>query len=232
MEQEQWIYCVEDDDNIRELICYALKSGGFSARGFGSTEGFYQAVEAQPPALALLDIMLPGQDGMEILRRLRKNTKTPVPVIMLTAKTTEFDKVAGLDAGADDYITKPFSVLELLSRVRAVLRRTAGGKEELLCCGDICLDPRRRTVEVEGKTVELTYKEFELLHYLLRNRDLVLSRTQIMEKVWGFDFEGESRTVDMHIKTLRQKLGEAGGVIKTVRGVGYKAGGEEREERP
>ena len=217
------IFCVEDDDSIRELICYALKSGGYQAQGFSSSAALWHRMATEKPDLLLLDIMLPGEDGLHILQRLKEDASTrSVPVIMLTAKTSELDKVAGLDAGADDYITKPFSVLELLSRIRAVLRRTAPSDAEVLSCGPVTIDPLRRTVTSDGNPVELTYKEFELLCYMMRNCDIVLSRTRLMENVWGFDFEGESRTVDMHIKTLRQKLGAGGSIIKTVRGVGYK----------
>ena len=217
------IYCVEDDDSIRELICYALKSGGYQAEGFAESGDFWRRMEENTPRLVLLDIMLPGEDGMQLLNKMKNDAaQRNVPVIMLTAKTTELDKVAGLDAGADDYITKPFSVLELLSRVRAVLRRSQPTGAETLSCGEVTMDPLRRTVTSCGHPVELTYKEFELLCYMMRNCDIVLSRTRLMENVWGFDFEGESRTVDMHIKTLRQKLGAGGSIIKTVRGVGYK----------
>ena len=223
MNNSPLIYCVEDDDSIRELICYALKSGGYRAQGFDSSAGMWKQLQAEEPRLVLLDIMLPNEDGMKILSKLKSDATTrQLPVIMLTAKTTELDKVGGLDAGADDYMTKPFSVLELLSRVRAVLRRTEPSGAESLLCGSVEVDPLRRTVTSAGQSVELTYKEFELLCYMLRNCDIVLSRTRLMENVWGFDFEGESRTVDMHIKTLRQKLGNGGGIIKTVRGVGYK----------
>ena len=217
------IYCVEDDDSIRELICYALKSGGYQAEGFAESGDFWRRMEENTPRLVLLDIMLPGEDGMQLLHKMKNDAaQRNVPVIMLTAKTTELDKVAGLDAGADDYITKPFSVLELLSRVRAVLRRSQPTGAETLSCGEVTMDPLRRTVTSCGHPVELTYKEFELLCYMMRNCDIVLSRTRLMENVWGFDFEGESRTVDMHIKTLRQKLGAGGSIIKTVRGVGFK----------
>ena len=217
------IYCVEDDDSIRELICYALKSGGYQAEGFAESGDFWRRMEENTPRLVLLDIMLPGEDGMQLLHKMKNDAaQRNVPVIMLTAKTTELDKVAGLDAGADDYITKPFSVLELLSRVRAVLRRSQPTGAETLSCGEVTMDPLRRTVTSCGHPVELTYKEFELLCYMMRNCDIVLSRTRLMENVWGFDFEGESRTVDMHIKTLRQQLGAGGSIIKTVRGVGYK----------
>lgn len=217
------IYCVEDDDSIRELICYALKSGGYQAEGFAESGDFWRRMEENTPRLVLLDIMLPGEDGMQLLHKMKNDAaQRNVPVIMLTAKTTELDKVAGLDAGADDYITKPFSVLELLSRVRAVLRRSQPTGAETLSCGEVTMDPLRRTVTSCGHPVDLTYKEFELLCYMMRNCDIVLSRTRLMENVWGFDFEGESRTVDMHIKTLRKKLGAGGSIIKTVRGVGYK----------
>lgn len=216
------IYCVEDDDSIRELICYALKSGGYQAEGFAESGDFWRRMEENTPRLVLLDIMLPGEDGMQLLHKMKNDAaQRNVPVIMLTAKTTELDKVAGLDAGADDYITKPFSVLELLSRVRAVLRRSQPTGAETLSCGEVTMDPLRRTVTSCGHPVELTYKEFELLCYMMRNCDIVLSRTRLMENVWGFDFEGESRTVDMHIKTLRQKLGPCGRQIGTVRNVGY-----------
>ena len=217
------IYCVEDDDSIRELICYDLKSGGYQAEGFAESGDFWRRMEENTPRLVLLDIMLPGEDGMQLLHKMKNDAaQRNVPVIMLTAKTTELDKVAGLDAWADDYITKPFSVLELLSRERAVLRRSQPTGAETLSCGEVTMDPLRRTVTSCGHPVELTYKEFELLCYMMRNCDIVLSRTRLMENVWGFDFEGESRTVDMHIKTLRQKLGAGGSIIKTVRGVGYK----------
>ena len=217
------IFCVEDDDSIRELICYALKSGGYQAQGFSSSAALWHRMATEKPDLLVLDIMLPGEDGLHILQRLKEDASTrSVPVIMLTAKTSELDKVAGLDAGADDYITKPFSVLELLSRIRAVLRRTAPSDAEVLSCGPVTIDPLRRTVTSDGNPVAITYKVFELLCYMMRICVIVLSRSSLMENVWGFDFEGESRTVDMHIKTLRQKLGAGGSIIKTVRGVGYK----------
>ena len=223
MTKKPCVFVVEDDDSIRELICYALKSGGYQAQGFSSSAALWHRMATEKPDLLVLDIMLPGEDGLHILQRLKEDASTrSVPVIMLTAKTSELDKVAGLDAGADDYITKPFSVLELLSRIRAVLRRTAPSDAEVLSCGPVTIDPLRRTVTSDGNPVELTYKEFELLCYMMRNCDIVLSRTRLMENVWGFDFEGESRTVDMHIKTLRQKIGAGGSIIKTVRGVGYK----------
>lgn len=220
------IYVVEDDESIRELVLYALKNSGYKARGFSGGADFWRAVRAAAPDLALLDIMLPGDDGFRLLERIRENGGG-FPVIMLTAKADEYDKVRALDGGADDYITKPFGVMELLSRVRAVLRR-AGGNDEAaaLRAGDVELDEARHTVTAAGKPVTLTYKEFELLAFLLRNAGLVLSREKLMERVWGFDYEGESRTVDMHVKTLRQKLGSCGTIIETVRGVGYKVTAE------
>lgn len=218
------IYCVEDDENIRELVLYALSSSGYAGQGFPEGESFLRAVEHSPPDLALLDIMLPGQSGLDILRCLREMPATArLPVIMLTAKTSEYDRVKGLDSGADDYISKPFGVMELLSRIRAVLRRVEKAPAaSLLTAGRLTVDPARRTVTDGDRAIALTFKEFELLACLLRNRGLVLTREKLMELVWGFDFEGESRTVDMHIKSLRQKLGPLGELIQTVRGVGYK----------
>ncbi|RGB69942.1 response regulator transcription factor [Harryflintia acetispora] len=222
------IFCVEDDESIRELILYALHSGGFESEGFESGRQLFSSLAKETPALILLDIMLPEEDGTEILGRLKATAKTSgIPVIMLTAKTSEYDKVKGLDAGADDYVTKPFGVMELLSRIRAVLRRCGGGREKVVSCREVTVDYERRTVTVGENGCELTYKEFELLYYMICNRGVVLSRDKIMDAVWGFDFEGESRTVDMHIKTLRQKLERAGAhdLIKTVRSVGYKIEG-------
>ncbi len=218
------IYCVEDDENIRELVLYALSSSGYAGQGFPEGESFLRAVEHSPPDLALLDIMLPGQSGLDILRCLREEPATArLPVIMLTAKTSEYDRVKGLDSGADDYISKPFGVMELLSRIRAVLRRVEKAPAaSLLTAGSLTVDPARRTVTDGDRAIALTFKEFELLACLLRNRELVLTREKLMELVWGFDFEGESRTVDMHIKSLRQKLGPLGELIQTVRGLGYK----------
>ncbi len=218
------IYCVEDDENIRELVLYALSSSGYAGQGFPEGESFLRAVEHSPPDLALLDIMLPGQSGLDILRCLREEPATArLPVIMLTAKTSEYDRVKGLDSGADDYISKPFGVMELLSRIRAVLRRVEKAPAaSLLTAGSLTVDPARRTVTDGDRAIALTFKEFELLACLLRNRGLVLTREKLMELVWGFDFEGESRTVDMHIKSLRQKLGRVGVLNLRVRGVGYK----------
>jgi len=223
------IYIVEDDENIRELVLYALRSNGFEALGFESSRGFFEELgkNATCPALILLDIMLPEEDGLSVLKRLRGDGRyQKIPVIMLTAKGSEFDRVKGLDMGADDYVTKPFGVMELLARIKAVLRRSGAGseKEEKFCCGDIVLDHGRHIVSVGGETVNLTFKEYELLLCLMRNAGLVVSRDKIMDLVWGYDFTGESRTVDAHIKTLRQKLGTAGDHIKTIRNVGYKMG--------
>lgn len=225
----QTIFCVEDDANIRELVVYALRASGFAAEGFACTAELYERLEQDVPSLLLLDVMLPGEDGITALKNLRQNARTAnQPIILLTAKNAEYDKVTGLDSGADDYVTKPFGVMELLSRVKAVLRRVERENgEDCLSLGAIRLDSRRRLVTADGQDIVLTFKEFELLHYLMQNPGLVLSRERIMETVWGFDFEGESRTVDMHIKTLRRKLGAAGAQIGTVRGVGYKISGEQ-----
>ena len=220
------IFCVEDDGNIRELVVYTLESTGVQARGFEDGSSFLEALALETPELVLLDIMLPGEDGMEILRKLKASKKTKdIPVIMVTAKTSEIDKVKGLDLGADDYITKPFGVMELVSRVKALLRRCENKQEEkTLTYKEITIDDHKHKVTVGGETCVLTYKEYELLKYLVANKDIALSREKLLGKVWGYDFEGESRTVDMHIKTLRQKLGEAGNYIVTVRHVGYKIG--------
>ncbi len=225
------IFCVEDDQSIRQLVLYALKSDGHTPQGFESGEEFWKALQNTTPDLILLDIMLPGEDGLSILKRLKaSDTYKHIPVILLTAKTAEYDKVNGLDLGADDYISKPFGVMEFLSRVRALLRRCAPQKEtqsEAISFGGVTIDYKKRVVLANNEPCTLTYKEFELLYYLLKNRGIVLSRDKIMEVVWGFDFEGESRTVDMHIKTLRQKLEEHGvkNLIQTVRSVGYKIEG-------
>ncbi|MDD5808425.1 MAG: response regulator transcription factor [Oscillospiraceae bacterium] len=225
------IYIVEDDASIREIETIALKNSNYMVQAFERASVFYEKMEELLPDLILLDIMLPDEDGYRIVRRLRSNPKTKnIPVMMITAKTTEMDMVKGLDDGADDYIRKPFSVMELLSRVRALLRRTQEKEPEQLLVGKILLDNERHTVVAGERSVELTLKEYELLRYLMRNEDIVLSRESIMLSVWGVDFEGESRTVDMHIKTLRQKLGEQGKQIRTVRGVGYAIGAESSEE--
>lgn len=220
------IFIVEDDQNIKQLIIYALNSSGFEAHGFENAEDLYDRLETELPVLFVLDIMLDGDDGYQILEKLRSNPNTEkIPAIMLTAKAAKYDKVRGLDMGADDYITKPFGVMELISRIKAVLRRTQDDDiKEIVEYKDIEIDLKKRTVEVSGEPTELTYKEFELLHFLIINAEIVLSRDKIMSAVWGFDYQGESRTVDVHIRTLRQKLKEAGNYIVTVRNVGYKIG--------
>lgn len=216
------IYVVEDDDNIREIETIALKNSNYLVKAFARATDFYRALNDILPDLVLLDVMLPDENGCDIVRRLRSQSATKrLPVIMVTAKTSEMDMVKGLDDGADDYIKKPFSVLELLSRVKALLRRSTEETAQQLRVGDIQLDNARRIVLAQGKNVELTYKEYELLRYLMINAEMVLSRESIMRFVWGTDFEGETRTVDMHIKTLRQKLGPWGRQIGTVRNVGY-----------
>lgn len=219
------IYIVEDDPSIQEIEMMALKNSNYMVQAFEKACDFYAKLEESIPDLVLLDIMLPDEDGYSIVRRLRANGKTRrVPVIMITAKTTEMDMVKGLDDGADDYIRKPFSVMELLSRVRALLRRSREEESVLFQVGAIVMDDERHTVTADEKSVTLTLKEYELLRYLMRNRDIVLTRESLMLHVWGVDFEGESRTVDMHIKTLRQKLGECGRQVRTIRGVGYSIG--------
>lgn len=220
------IYCVEDEKNIRELLVYTLETTGFSARGMADAKELYSVLKKELPSLILLDIMLPGEDGYSILSRLKSSPETKnIPVIMVTAKEAEFDKVKGLEAGADDYITKPFGMMEFVARVKAVLRR-CGRKEENreLHCGSLKVFIGRHEVQLEGEKVELTRKEFELLQYLMENKGLVMSRNQILCHVWGYDFDGETRTVDVHVRTLRQKLGEAGNMVETVRGVGYRIG--------
>ena len=222
----QKIFIVEDDDNIREMVLYALTSAEFEAEGFADGEAFWSALERTAPSLLLLDIMLPGEDGITILKRLKQSSRhKSIPVIMLTAKGTEYDRIKGLDLGADDYITKPFSVLEVISRTRAVLRRCGTDSAPTLEIGKIVLHTDKRSVLADGEEAVLTFKEFELLHYLMVNEGIVLTRDKLLEEVWGFDYNGESRTVDMHIRSLRQKLGECGEVIKTVRNVGYKVVG-------
>lgn len=220
------IFCVEDDGNIRELVVYTLESTGFQARGFEDGSSFLEALALETPELVLLDIMLPGEDGMELLRKLKASKKTKdIPVIMVTAKGAEYDKVKGLDAGADDYVTKPFGMMELISRIKAVLRRSAKGSvssEDTFEIGEIRLDQKKHEVTVHGEVVNLTLKEYELLKRLMKNSNIVLTRDQLLEDIWGYDFDGETRTVDVHVRTLRQKLGDAGEQIETVRGVGYR----------
>lgn len=219
------IYCVEDDANIRDLVVYTLQSTGFEAKGLGDGRALKKALAEEMPELILLDIMLPGEDGLQLLQQLRASVKTKrVPVIMVTAKGSEYDKVRGLDLGADDYVAKPFGMLELVSRIRAVLRRsnTGEGKDKQLTCGAVTLDLEKYKVSVDGREVSLTLKEFELLRRLMERPDVVHSRDRLLEEVWGYDFYGETRTVDVHVRTLRQKLGDAGEQIETVRGVGYR----------
>ena len=221
------IYCVEDDDNIRELVIYTLETTGLKARGFADGSAFMEALAFDTPELILLDIMLPGDDGLELLKKLKSSPKTKgIPVIMVTAKGTEYDKVIGLDSGADDYVTKPFGMMELVSRVKAVLRRAGKVEDRIdMEMAGVRMDIKKHEVTVDGKQVALTLKEFELLEKLMRNQGIVLTRDQLLTEIWGYDFDGETRTVDVHIRTLRQKLGEKGDIIQTVRGVGYRVGG-------
>ena len=221
------IYFVEDDSNIRELVVYTLNSTGFESTGFSKPSDFWNAVEKEIPTLVLLDIMLPEEDGLSILKRLRSNPDTAsVPVIILTAKADEYDKVRGFDLGADDYVPKPFGMMELVARVKAVLRRVKSDSSQgEYTIGTLYVCPKKHIVKVNDENVVLTLKEFDMLCYLLENKGIVLSRDQILNKVWGYSFDGESRTVDVHIRTLRQKLGDAGDTINTIRGVGYKIGG-------
>lgn len=221
------IFCVEDDSNIRELVVYTLKATGMEACGFENGSDFMKALAKEMPELILLDIMLPGEDGLSLLKRLKKDSQTKeIPVIMLTAKSAEYDVVKGLDMGADDYISKPFGMMELVSRIKAVLRRTKSLEEkEILQAGNIVIDLKKHQVKVEGEEILLTLKEYELLKRFLKNQDIVLTREQLLEDIWGYDFVGETRTLDVHIRTLRQKLGTSGDWIQTVRGVGYRLGG-------
>ena len=222
------IYCVEDDDNIRELVIYTLETTGLKAKGFAEGTAFMEALAFDTPELILLDIMLPGEDGLELLKKLKNSAKTKdIPVIMVTAKGAEYDKVIGLDSGADDYVTKPFGMMELVSRIKAVLRRSGRVQEQdMLSVNGVSVDVKKHEVKVAGEIVTLTLKEFELLERMMRNQNIVLTRDQLLEDIWGYDFDGETRTVDVHIRTLRQKLKDKGWIIETVRGVGYRAGGE------
>lgn len=223
------IYIVEDNSEIREMEAYALKSCGFEVKAFDCGKSLDEAIKTHIPDLFVLDIMLPGEDGLSILKRLRTQESTSnVPVIMLTAKSSELDKVKGLDLGADDYIAKPFGVLEFVSRVKALLRRSGmvnveAAEPKIISLGDVSLDEAKHVVTAGSENVELTYKEYELLKLLVSHPGLVYSRQQVLEKIWGIDFKMDTRTVDMHVKTLRQKLGERGAIIQTVRNVGYKA---------
>ena len=208
----KWIYYVEDDTSIRELVLYALKTAEFQVMGFENAASFYKRMKEQQPDLILLDIMLPDEDGVSILKKLKSRPDTEnIPIIMMTAKSSEYDKVLGLDSGADDYITKPFGVMELISRVKAVIRRSdrsKGSAGEVLKIGELVLDEQKHEVYARGQAVSLTFKEFELLSYLMKNRGLVLSRDKILNTIWNYEYEGESRTVDVHIGSLRQKLGK------------------------
>ena len=221
------IYCVEDDDNIRELVIYTLETTGLKARGFAEGSAFMEALAFDTPELILLDIMLPGDDGLVLLKKLKSSPKTKgIPVIMVTAKGTEYDKVIGLDSGADDYVTKPFGMMELVSRIKAVLRRSGKVEDRIdMEFSGVRMDIKKHEVTVDGKQLALTLKEFELLEKLMRNQGIVLTRDQLLTEIWGYDFDGETRTVDVHIRTLRQKLGAKGEIIQTVRGVGYRVGG-------
>lgn len=224
----QMIYLVEDDESIRELVVYTLNSQGMEAEGFEVPSAFWKAVDKRVPDLVLLDIMLPEEDGLEILKKLRKRSDTrQLPIAMLTAKGSEYDTVKGLDSGADDYIPKPFRMMELVSRVKALLRR-AGHTEEVeqdYVLGCLTVSRQKHQVKVDGEEIILTLKEFEMLLLLISNPGIVFTRAQLLDKIWGYQFDGESRTVDVHIRTLRQKLGKAGQYIETVRGMGYKIGG-------
>ncbi len=217
------IYVVEDDRNIREIEKIALQNSGYEVEEFEIATPFWEALKKKIPDLLLLDIMLPDADGLDIVRQIRADAMTEnLPIILVTAKTTELDKVRGLDNGADDYLTKPFGIMELISRVKAILRRTHKEQaEKVITIGAVCLNEEKHRVTVDGDACELTYKEYELLKLLMTNEGIVTSREEILDKVWGTNFEGESRTLDMHIKTLRQKLKDAGSMIKTVRNVGY-----------
>lgn len=223
------IYLVEDDNSIRELVAYTLNTTGLQTKGFEKPSLFWSACKECLPDLILLDIMLPEEDGMQILKKLRQQEATKkIPILMLTAKGTEYDKVMGLEQGADDYVTKPFGMMELVARVKALLRRvenlhTVG--QNMIVLGDLIVNQERYEITKKGVLLTVTKKEFDLLWYLLENQNRVLTREQLLNRVWGYDFDGESRTVDVHIRTLRQKLGEYGKYIETVRGVGYKIGG-------
>ena len=223
------IYLVEDDNSIRELVAYTFNTAGLEAEGFDKPSLFWEALEKRKPDLVLLDIMLPEEDGIQILQKLRQRQDTKkLPVIMLTAKGCEYDKVMGLESGADDYVSKPFGMMELLARVKALLRRTEDlrpAQENRYVIGDLTVNQKRHEVLVKGEAVTLTKKEFDMLCYLLENKGMVLTRDQLLNQIWGYDFDGENRTVDVHIRTLRQKLGDCGTYIETIRGIGYKIGG-------
>ena len=221
------IYLLEDDNNIRNFVTYALNNSGLACQGFERPSAFWAALEKKVPDLVLLDIMLPEEDGLTVLDKLRHRPDTrSLPIMMLTAKSTEYDKVVGLDAGADDYVSKPFGTMELVARVKALLRRTAPAAEEQVYeAGKLIVNPMKRSVTASGTSVSLTLKEFDLLVYLFKHQGNVLTRDQILQEIWGYEFDGENRTVDVHIRTLRSKLGECGELIETVRGIGYRIGG-------
>ena len=220
------IFCVEDDSNIRELVVYTLETTGFQARGFEEGKSFLEALALETPDLILMDIMLPGEDGISLLKRLKNSSKTrDIPVIMVTAKGAEYDKVKGLDLGADDYVTKPFGMMELVSRIKAVLRRSGAAKkkaEDIIVSGSLEINTKKHEVKADGEVVGLTLKEYELLKRLMENPNIVMTRDSLLEEIWGYDFDGETRTVDVHIRTLRQKLGKCGERVETVRRVGYR----------
>ena len=220
------IFCVEDDSNIRELVVYTLETTGFQARGFEEGKSFLEALALETPDLILMDIMLPGEDGISLLKRLKNSSKTrDIPVIMVTAKGAEYDKVKGLDLGADDYVTKPFGMMELVSRIKAVLRRSGAAKkkaEDIIVSGSLEINTKKHEVKADGEVIGLTLKEYELLKRLMENPNIVMTRDSLLEEIWGYDFDGETRTVDVHIRTLRQKLGKCGKRVETVRGVGYR----------
>ena len=217
------IYCIEDDISIRELIIYTLKLSGFEAKGFETGDELFAEMEKEVPELIMLDIMLPGQDGLSVLKQLKNDQRYhDIPVIMATAKGTEYDVVNGLDLGADDYLSKPFGMMEMVSRVRAVLRRGSNKDvNNIICIKDLVIDKKKRTVKINDEKIDLTLKEFELLQLLCENKGIVFDRQNLLEKIWGMDYLGESRTIDVHIGTLRNKLGEYGKMIRTVHGVGY-----------
>lgn len=218
------IYLLEDDDGIRELVVYTLQTTGLEAKGFSCAADFWSEMKVAVPDMVLLDIMLPDEDGLTVLKKIRAGSQTArLPVIMLTAKGSEYDKVVGLDSGADDYIPKPFGMMELVSRIKAVLRRSEPEqKKEVYQMGQVVLDTRKHRVKADGNEVVLTYKEFQLLHCLMEHEGQVMTRDQLLTRIWGYDFDGETRTVDVHIRSLRLKLGTAGDCIETIRGVGYK----------
>lgn len=217
------IYCVEDDTDIREIELYTLRSMNLEAEGFADGHSFFAALAKEQPDLVILDVMLPDMDGVEILKRLKRSSKThSIPVIMATARSAEYEKITALDHGADDYLTKPFSMMEMAARVKAVLRRTSDNREEIITIGGLMVNEAMHVVKVQGETIDLTFKEYELLILLIKHQGRVYSREQLLDRIWSTEYDGESRTVDVHVRTLRQKLGEMGYIIRTVRGVGYK----------